>query len=328
LALFATNHFPDQGSHSRIEVLFNQKIDWAGLGLAAPRADFPVSAPYRVSSDLSKLEGRAIATDEHFEKYFNAKLSILQHRPDALLLPEKVLGASVWQEIWQCLGLDQATSSKVLGLLPPEHGDRATNETGLRADGLAAMQVESAQRLSLALQEDWVLVSPHGRFEAGSVCFPSGWAPSEKFGLTLAEIHAPVADGEALRKASEALARAMLHKGPFERFVWTLTRSASLSRHPAYPEDQAAESAEALYFRYERQTTLALPLSGRALFLIRVYVQPLEVALCAGATASNVSTFRKEKLRLLQASLSSMSDAVINYKGLSDIREQVLAMPS
>ena len=33
-----------------------------------------------------------------------------------------------------------------------------------------------------------------------------------------------------------------------------------------------------------------------------------------------------ERLRLLQQSLTSMSDAVIAYKHLADIREQVLAM--
>lgn len=283
--------------------------DCPDLGLPEPLLHFPVQTPHRVASDLSKLEGLPLVRDNLFTTYLARKLDLLEQRRDAFLLPESPLSADVWEEIWRRLGLDRATFMQRLGLEP-----RFVESSA----GQAIDQVAWAQQLTLAMQEDWVLMSPQGHFEAGSVCFPSGWAPSEKFNLTLAEIHSPVADGEALRKASEALTRAMLQKGPFQRFVWTLTRNSSLSRHPLYSEDLQADHAQALYFRYERQTTLALPGSGRALFLIRVHVVPLEAALAGEQSA--------RRLISLKASLSSMSEAVIAYKGLGEIREQVLAM--
>jgi hypothetical protein len=313
MPLFSLNAFPLNWGSPETLLISGQPV-WRKLVLPSPELAFPVQAPYRVASDLSKLEGPALALDDLYQTYFNAKLKLLEQRPDSLLLPQTAIPTLVWEEIWLLLCLDQAASAQALGLDPA---------------GLA--QLGRAQQLSLAMQEDWVLMSPEGHFEAGSVCFPSGWAPGEKFGLSLAAIHAPVADGEALRKASQALTRAMLQKGPFQRFVWTLTRNKNLARHPGYPTDLQAESDSALYFRYERQTTLALPRSGRALFLIRVYVVPLNVAL-AGKTGppgqvEEADKQANERLAMLKGSLSSMSEAVIAYKGLRDIREQVLAMP-
>jgi hypothetical protein len=321
------------------------------LSLPEPELHFPVQAPYRVASDLSKLEGLPLARDSHFKAYIAAKLKLMAQRPDTLLLPQVALGENVWEEIWQQLGLDQDASVQALGLDPQF---RASSAIPASLNAALLAQHSRAQQLSLAMQEDWVLISPQGLFEAGSVCFPSGWVPGEKFGLSLAEIHAPVADGEALRKASQALTRAMLQKGPFQRFVWTLARNKSLSRHPLFAEDIRAESAQALYFRYERQTTVSLPRSGRALFLIRIYVVPLDVAL-AGPVYITTKGMSKEmskemskgmtegisevieecttnpveaseRLATLKASLSSMSEAVIAYKGLGEIREQVLAL--
>jgi hypothetical protein len=284
---------------------------------ALDNAPFPVQVPYRVNSDLSKLEGSPLKADEKFPMYLAQKLSSLAGRPDSLLLPKQALDPQIWQEIgealWSQVKADQAESVKSLGFKTSVLND---TENDFRDSPPCSQQHAWAKRLTLSIQEDWVLVSPQGHFEAGSVCFPSAWVPSEKFRLPLAAIHAPVADGEALRKASQALVRAMLQKGPFQRFVWTLTRNGGLAKHPSYVEDLQAESDRALYFRSERQTTLALPKSGRALFLIRIYVEPLETILKSGP----------DRLTLLQASLKSMSDAVIAYKGLLNIREQVLGM--
>ena len=196
---------------------------------------------------------------------------------------------------------------------------------------------------SLALQEDLVLMGwpqwPAWAGDAGasssglvtlalSVVFPSGWDPADKLGRALWEIHAPVADGAPLRQASAALSRAMVDKGPFERFVWTLGTDPSLARWPqpslpqspatARPAGQASPSESAdlsdMVFRCERQVTLGLPAFGASLFLIRVHVAPL----------LEVCTDPQRRARLV-ASLRSMSDDVVAYKNLQRLRERVLA---
>jgi Protein of unknown function (DUF3445) len=198
---------------------------------------------------------------------------------------------------------------------------------------------------ALNMQEDFVLLrgradpTSHGQelvAEALLVSFPSGWQPQDKLGLNLAQIHQPVADGDDLQRASSRLAQALLHKGPFQRHVWTLADTPRLDRpamsvaqcsapadavDPAKSVDSAksvnpAESAQALHsiwFRCERQTTLALPAQNRALFLIRTYVVPLLEA------ASGI-----ERRAALVSALRSMSDEVVRYKNLGELRERVL----
>ena len=185
--------------------------------------------------------------------------------------------------------------------------------------------------VSLALQEDLVLMawppgepaarpagSPaHGLLaQAMSVVFPSGWDPAAKLGQPLMAIHQPVADGGPLRDASLNLSRAMVEKGPFERFVWTLSADADLARWPdalapARPDDL---DPERLFFRIERQVTLGLPDWRAALFLIRVRVAPLGEVACDGP----------RRARLL-AALESMSDATLAYKNLHRLRDSVRA---
>ncbi len=165
--------------------------------------------------------------------------------------------------------------------------------------------------LALSLQEDLVLMAFTGEgfvSEAMSVVFPSGWDPAEKIGRPLFQIHAPVADGDALRAASDNLARAMVEKGPYVRYVWTIADSDALARMPGHAN--AGVRPEEMFFRCERQVTLPLASHRRSLFLIRVFVAPLtEVA--------NEPARRELLVRVLE----SMPDEVLRYKGLTAIRE-------
>lgn len=171
--------------------------------------------------------------------------------------------------------------------------------------------------LSLSLQEDLALM----RAEAGgglvaealAVAMPSGWAPREKVGRDFAAIHAPVADGEALRAAAPALGRAMLDTGPLLRFVWTLACSDALARHPGAPAAPPVDRVEGLWLRWERQVTLPLRGHGRALFLIGVHAMPLPQALPDAASR-----------RALVDALATMSEAVVRYKGIAAERDLVL----
>jgi hypothetical protein len=177
--------------------------------------------------------------------------------------------------------------------------------------------------LALSIQEDiaWIEVPAAGAPVAAAllhVCWPSGWDPARKVGLDFGAIHAPVADGDALRAAASPLSRVLVSQGPFLRFVWTIAPDGSRSRHP----DDIAErvgsaigpnSADDLWLRVERQVTVPMGAGfggGAALFLIRVHMAPLGQAVADPA----------RRVRVSQA-LESMSAATLAYKRLDGIRE-------
>jgi hypothetical protein len=203
--------------------------------------------------------------------------------------------------------------------------------------------------LALAIQEDVVIVeapAPGAPVRATllHVCWPSGWDPAAKAGLDFAAIHAPVADGQALRAASIALSRALVGAGPFVRHVWTLAAGARRARHPDEGDEACeaefageaeyaagavgAETADGLdrpdrraapvgidppepWFRCERQASVPLPRfaeggeGGAAVFLIRLHLARL------GEVASS-----PERLRALREALDSMSPEMLAYKRL------------
>lgn len=187
--------------------------------------------------------------------------------------------------------------------------------------------------LALGVQEDLVLMgwpNPFGLRDsltddssvqglvalAVSVVQPSGWVPLEKLGLPLAAIHMPVAHGEPLRDASLNLSRAMVDKGPFERFVWTLATDAAPARWPGATGAAASCAADLsdLFFRTERQVMLGLPAHGASLFLVRVQVAPL-----------NEAAPDAQRRSQLVAALRSMSDDVVAYKNIGTLRDRVCA---
>ncbi len=156
--------------------------------------------------------------------------------------------------------------------------------------------------LALRLEED-VAIMHQGRLAAICFCFPSGFIPRERLGLTLSDIHRPVADSEMLVKASPGIARVMTEQESFRRWVWTVTANPNLSNHPSARVDTVAESMDDLYFRYETQTTMKVD-PETSLFFVHVNVVPLRSVW---------------NTRILD-SINSMSDAVLTYKNLHNIK--------
>ncbi|MCU1692287.1 MAG: hypothetical protein JWM64_1378, partial [Frankiales bacterium] len=144
-----------------------------------------------------------------------------------------------------------------------------------------------------------------------AVAFPSGWSPRERRGATLAELHAPVADGARLRRATAALSEALLTRGPYVQHVWGLDPSGRLDRDPSAPdaEPPSCPPPQEWWLRVERQTTV--PLGDRALFTIRPYLQPL-AALDGG------------QREVLAGALASMSREAVAYKGLTGVRDDLV----
>ena len=157
--------------------------------------------------------------------------------------------------------------------------------------------------LALMLEED-VAIMNKGRLAAICFCFPSGFIPSERSGMLLGDIHKPVADGEQLVKASPGISRVMTEQPSFRRWVWTVTTNPNLSNHPNERIDSVPQTIDDLYFRWETQTTARVD-NDTSLFFVKVDVVPLK-------TVWNQ--------RILD-SINSMSDAVLTYKNLHNIKK-------
>ena len=175
--------------------------------------------------------------------------------------------------------------------------------------------------LSLTFAEDFAVIdAASGRIPWLAVCLPSHWAPEDKVGRHFAEVHAPVADNALLIGAAAHLMRLVTGTERWERFVWTITRSAMLHQHPKHDVatpwhanlDAQGLAAQA-FFRTERQTFIPMPAQQQAIFTIHVETHPLTDALAAPADA-----------QLVHDALASMSTPVLAYRGLTDARERLL----
>lgn len=169
-------------------------------------------------------------------------------------------------------------------------------------------ETDSIKNLAMQIEED-IAIMHNGILVAICFCFPSSWIPSSRLGMTLEQIHKPVADNEKLLSASAKLTHTMAHSnlGPFRRQVWTLTTSANLSNHPLYKTDYLPKSINDLYLRVETQTAAALGDGKSSVFLVKVDVVPL----------ANVWHELGTDIR---RSLNSMSPNILQYKNLENIK--------
>jgi hypothetical protein len=177
--------------------------------------------------------------------------------------------------------------------------------------------------LCLAFIEDFAIVDGRSASIAWiAACLPSHWAPEAKVGRHFAEVHGPVADNATLLRAGEHLMRMVCADDErWERFVWNVTRQPRLNAHPALADPtpwsaQAFADADAprAWFRSERQTFIPVPELVQAVFTIAVDCVPLAQAIDSAAKAQR-----------LHAAIASMSDAVLDYRSLSAVREPLLA---
>jgi hypothetical protein len=171
--------------------------------------------------------------------------------------------------------------------------------------------------LSLAFAEDFAIVDgDSGHIPWLAVCLPSHWAPEDKVGRHFAEVHAPVADNTLLVGASQALTRMVTGSERWERFVWTVTPHPRLHAHPQRVDERrwAGVPVDGAWWRSERQTFIPVPGRQQAVFTIGVDVQALPRAIDTPARAAR-----------LHDAIASMSPAVLAYRGLTPVRDDLLA---
>ncbi len=171
--------------------------------------------------------------------------------------------------------------------------------------------------LSLAFAEDFAIVDgATGTLPWLAVTLPSHWAPTAKLGLHFTQVHAPVADNALLLKAGDHLMRLATGEERWERFVWTITDHPRLHAHPARVDPQRWRHTRAAgaWWRTERQTFIPVTPARQAVFTIHVEVQPLAQAV---ATPQRAAALHK--------ALATMSPAVLHYRGLQAVRDELLA---
>lgn len=237
---------------------------------------FPVKVPYTVVADMIKYEGKA----------FNPK-------PDPFYLEQKKIElARFGRDLCSTV---QDGSEFVMALARHCH---------LPATNLI-------QDLVVQLEEDLAILH-QGRLKSIGFCFPSGFVPAEKTGQDFFHLHAPVADGERLRGASEKVSALISRKdASFRRYVWTISSLGGLSQHPAIPRPVPHQVSD-LWFRTETQTTIGIG-NDTTLFFVKVEMHPLSIL-----------WEQTDKRFLIKESIASMSEAVLSYKNLHQIKPIIL----
>ena len=175
-----------------------------------------------------------------------------------------------------------------------------------KSDYRVLIDCENIQQLGLAIEDD-IVIMHNGKLESCFVAFPSSWNAGEKVGKTLAELHEPIADNEALLRASDGIMKAMTSGQSFERYTWGISSLGGYSNHPLY-ERPDFNSLDDLTFRVEHERTVTVAKDTTAVFLIHVDIYPLKEVL-------------KTDYVLVKESIDSMSADVLQYKNLVKVKE-------
>ena len=162
-------------------------------------------------------------------------------------------------------------------------------------------ETESLLETAMQVEED-LAVMHYGQLEAICFCFPSGWIPGKELKADLSKLHLPVADNDLLLKSSKKLSKHM-NKQTIRRWVWNITTIPGLSNHPS-EERPLLSDFENLYFRLETQISTPLD-EFSSLFIVKVDVISL------------IEVWDE----LILESINSMSDNIIKYKNLSEIKK-------
>lgn len=271
---------------------------------------FPVQVPFRMQPGLARFDGVPCEPDVRANQ-------IRGHVEHAIQTGRLPLGC------WRSGELAAAVDETVTLLTGADGRDDAS-----KYNPAAALRA-----LRLHVPDDIVLMAPGklARVAALAVAMPSGWDPADKLGLDFRALHQPVPDARSLDASAAQLSKMICSGGPYRRHVWTLSGNDSLSQHPADHDDSShgpgdwcgvrrgdgsdlVARYDGIWFRVERQTTVPLQRSGFALFLIRVWHEPLSRVLAAAPGRED----------LLRDALASMSDAVVAYKNLGRLRAYIL----
>jgi hypothetical protein len=295
----------------------------------------PAHTPYDGSSKpfaigLKPLDlANWIEVDEHLCAYLAEKRRLYAEIPEQVFVEEPDTRAAQ-QEVLDLL------RAYLPARFPHSHrlADGAVEVIGAAPPPLAPPPDAPLVSASLLVQEDLILMRRGGdgwRLAAGSLCFPSSWVLTEKFGQPLHTIHVPVPGFGPGSRPDELIARMFdgLQGQAVERFNWSIQTGEALyhplsdvqridraTNRPSKFAD-AGEIDAAAFIRVERQTLRKLPVSKAVLFTIRFHLDPLAVLAGHPDRAKLAASFAGQLLALDQAQL--------DYKGLTADRDGLAA---
>jgi|TARA_B100001063_G_scaffold135372_1_gene126616 hypothetical protein len=114
-----------------------------------------------------------------------------------------------------------------------------------------------------------------------------------------------------LLKASDGIWRSMTSGKSFHRHVWGISPLKKLSNHPRHKKPEF-KSLNDLYFRIEHERTLTVD-KDTAAFFIDVEVISL----------STIFQLKHEYRDLIKESINSMSENILAYKNLEEVKEMI-----
>lgn len=235
----------------------------------------PYRDGYRLTPQLRKI---------HRENIFNASD---EHRAALIAAKQQIPGEQTWHVEAECPHELQSAVLQFLRSWSPDPFPRTASLAGVAP----------------YLAEDFVI---HRQFDSsdrmvfGAVMLPTGWRPEEKLGLSFREIHQVVPGMDVSR--SESLVEAVIHGGPFERYVWGVRFAHCWNDHPDQPRSVFDPDDPCVLVKLERQVTVGFPEHAALLFLIRQEILP-QNSLDRAALART---------------LRSMTPEQIDYKRLTD----------
>ena len=294
----------------------------------------PSHTPYDGSSKLFTIGLKPldlddwIEVDRHYETHIAEKQRLYETIPQLVFVEQNDTRDA------QCevLGLVQDHLAANAGRLFVTQGQEAVYRANL-ADSNAVGSSEAPLRAaSLLVQEDMILMRQDEtgwRLAAGSLCFPSSWSLTEKFGKRMQDIHAPVPGFGPGTRSAELINRMFDRLAqPVERFNWSIQANDALyhplsnvaridratNRPSKFPDIEAAARA---FIRVERQTLRKLPVSRDILFTIRIHLDPLPLLSRHPDRAALCATFASQ--------LMELEEAQLDYKGLTADRDRLIA---
>jgi hypothetical protein len=163
------------------------------------------------------------------------------------------------------------------------------------------------------VQEDLVLMVERDNrlvFGAGSVCFPNRWDLQSKLGLTMSEVHEPVALlNEQLGPVIDNVLDRLTPERPMWRLGWGVIDTDDL--YQAVDGTAAARPVDAPpsahHLRIERETLRRFPKTNCVLFTIRTHQMPLPELVGIDPTSASA----------LADAIESMPEPIAAYKQLA-----------
>ena len=287
----------------------------------------PPHTPYDGSSKLfaiglKPLElDRWLEIDDDFGAYLTEKRRLYAELPDKVFV-EEAGTRDAQREVLELVEAHMAAYHP--GMLDEA---RAAGGAGPRAPAPPPLVAAS-----LMVQDDLILMrrgEDGWRLAAGSLCFPSSWSLTEKFGKPLHRIHDPVPGFGTGTRPAEVISRMFdnLQGQAVERFNWSVQANDALY-HPLSDRQRIARAADRpsnfpdgdinahAFIRVERQTLRKLPLSRDILFTIRIHLDPLAVLARHPERARIAASFATQ--------LGELDEAQLDYKGLTADRDRLV----